>query len=698
MNYKLVIAEKPSVAKTIADVLGSKERKDGFIIGNGYIVSWCIGHLITLAKAESYDKTFSRWRYTDLPIIPDNWKYSVSEDKIKQIELLSKLMNKSDIDVVINACDAGREGELIFRLVYDYCKCDKDVKRLWISSMEEKAISEGFNNLKSGTEYDNLYKSALCRAKADWIVGINATRLFSILYDDTLNVGRVQSPTLSLIAERESGISNFVKESFYVPVIECDNFTAEGEKTKDKEYAEKIIADCDGKPIVIKSVEKQKKTISCYKLFDLTSLQREANRIFGYTAQQTLDYVQSLYEKKLTTYPRTDSRYLTGDMENGIKPLAEIICSSVTFLNSIKLTVNTKQVIDNSKVTDHHAIIPTISIKNADISSLPTGEKNILYMICTRFICAVGNKCEYDETIINIECDGNIFTAKGRTIINDGFKLADKAFRDYYKHQEENTSENIVLPNFTEGEILHNAAVCMREGVTSPPKSYTEDTLLKAMETAGTDELIETAERKGIGTPATRAGIIEKLVKSKFIERKGRKLLPTQKGINLISVLPDMLKSPYLTAEWENKLKKVEYGELTADDFINDIRDFITEIITENTIPKQEYKALFSSNQINAEPVGICPRCKNKVYESKRGFFCENTACEFGIWKENVFFASKRVTVTRNIVETLLKEGRIFMPELYSEKMKKTYSATIHLNDGGGKYVSFRLDFSKPKI
>lgn len=698
MNYKLVIAEKPSVAKSIADVIGSKERKDGFFIGNGYIVSWCIGHLITLANAESYDKTFSKWHYHDLPIIPDNWKYSVSENKTKQIELLSELLNRSDIDIVINACDAGREGELIFRLVYDYCKCEKSVKRLWISSMEERAVSEGFNNLKSGTEYDNLYKSALCRAKADWIVGINATRLFSILYDDTLNVGRVQSPTLALIAERERDISKFVKEPFYMPVIECDTFTAAGEKTKDKKSVEKIIADCDGKPIVIKSVEKQRKTISCYKLFDLTSLQREANRIFGYTAQQTLDYVQSLYEKKLTTYPRTDSRYLTSDMEKGIPPLAEIVCSSVTFLSSIKLAVNAKQVIDNSKVTDHHAIIPTESIKNADISSLPAGEKNILYMICTRLVCAVGDKCEYEETVINIECDGNIFTAKGRMIINNGFKAADKAFKDYYKHQEENISENAVLTDFAEGEILHNAAVGMREGFTSPPKYYTEDTLLKAMETAGTDELTENAERKGIGTPATRAGIIEKLVKSNFIERKGKNLLPTQKGINLISVLPDRLKSTYLTAEWENKLKNVEYGKLSADEFINGIRDFITEIIAENTVPKQEYKSLFSSNQINNELVGICPRCKNKVYENKRGFFCENKACEFALWKENVFFNSKCVKLTRDIVETLLKEGRIFMPELYSEKMKKTYSATIYLNDSGGKYVSFKLDFSNPKI
>lgn len=698
MNYKLVIAEKPSVAKTIADILGSKERKEGFLIGNGYIVSWCIGHLITLARAESYDKTFSKWCYHDLPIVPDNWKYSVSEDKIKQIELLSKLVNRSDIDAVINACDAGREGELIFRLVYDYCKCEKPVKRLWISSMEEKAILKGFNNLKSSVQYDNLYKSALCRAKADWIVGINATRLFSILYDDTLNVGRVQSPTLALIAERERDISKFIEEPFYVPIIECNNFTAEGGKSKNKKYAEKIILDCDGKPIVIKSVKKQKKTISCYKLFDLTTLQREANYIFGYTAQQTLDYVQSLYEKKLTTYPRTDSRYLTDDMENGIQLLSEIICSSVAFLNSVKLVVNAKQVIDSSKVTDHHAIIPTISMKNFNISSLPAREKNILYMICTRFICAVGDKCEYDETIVNIECGGNIFTAKGKIITENGFKTADKAFKDYYKHQEENISQNVVLPNFTEGEILHNATIGMREGITSPPKSYTEDTLLKAMETAGTDELIETAERKGIGTPATRAGIIEKLVKSKFIERKGRKLLPTQKGINLISVLPDMLKSPYLTAEWENKLKKVEYGELTDDEFINGIRDFISEIITENTVPKQEYKALFSSSRINIEPVGICPRCGNKIYENKRGFFCENKVCEFALWKENVFFNSKRVKLTRDIAETLLKEGRIFMPELYSEKMKKTYSATIYLNDSGGKYVSFRLDFSKPKI
>jgi len=696
VSYKLIIAEKPSVAKTISDVLKCKEKKDGFFIGNGYIVSWCIGHLIELANPENYDKTLLRWRYQDLPIIPESWKYSAAQDKGKQIKLLSELMNRNDVDIVINACDAGREGELIFRLVYHYCKCKKTIKRLWISSMEESAVLNGFNNLRSSSDYDNLYQSALCRARADWIVGINATRLFSILYDETLNVGRVQSPTLALIVEREQKIKNFVKEPFYIPQIDCKTFKAIGDVITDKKSAESVISDCNNKTAIIKSIDKQKKSISCNKLFDLTTLQREANRIFGYTAQQTLDYAQTLYEKKLTTYPRTDSRFLTSDMENSLNSLVESVLSAIPFFNSIKPIINTKHVIDNSKVTDHHAIIPTVSITKTNISSLPKGEMNILYMICVCLVCAVGDKCEYEETIVNVECGGHIFTAKGKTIINKGFKEADEAFRKYLKNQIEDTNcENIELPEIKDEEIIENTTVTLKEGFTSPPTSHTEDTLLKAMETAGTDELVKDAERKGIGTPATRAGIIEKLVKSNFIERKGKKLLPTKKGENLISILPGTLKSPYLTAEWENKLKNIEQGKITADDFMNGINAFITEIIEENSIPKQEYKTLFSTNQISSEPVGICPRCKNHIYENKRGFFCENKACEFAIWKENVFFSSKRVKVTREIAIELLTKGYVFMPKLYSEKMGKNYSANIYLNDSGGKYVSFRLEFVK---
>lgn len=696
---KLVITEKPSVARILSVVLKSNERKDGFFIGNDYIISWCIGHLVNFAKAENYNENYAKWRYSDLPIIPKDWKYIVSSDKAKQMNLLSELMNRKDINVIINACDAGREGELIFRLVYEYCKCKKTIKRLWISSMEESSIINGFNNLHSGDNYNKLYESALCRTKADWIVGINATRLFSILYGETLNIGRVQSPTLALIVKREQEIVKFIKEPFYIPEIDLKDFKAVGERLKDKSLAEDVILSCNGKSAFVKSISKQKKSISCPKLFDLTTLQREANQIFGYTAQQTIDYAQSLYEKKVITYPRTDSRYLTHDMENNLKSLIKSVSLVIPFLNSMKLSKNINQVIDSSKVTDHHAIIPTNYITTMDISSLPTGERNILYMINNRLICAVGDKSEYNETIITIECNGYIFMSKCKNIINQGFQLIDKIFKSYCKVQSDvdNIFEPLELPETINGKIFNNVVVNLKEGYTFPPKLYTEDTLLKAMETAGTQELIPDVERKGLGTSATRAGIIEKLIKSEFIERKGKNLLSTTKGKNLIAVLPDILISPSLTVEWENKLKYIEQGNLTQKEFMEDIYNFIIKIVDENTIPNNKYKLLFTSNQNNnIKHIGICPCCKNQILENNKGFFCENKACKFAVWKNNIFFKSKKIELTKDIINTLLKEGRIFMPKLYSEKTGKDYSATIILEDSS-KYVNFKIEFNSNK-
>lgn len=693
---KLVITEKPSVAKTISAVLKAKELKDGFFIGNGYIISWCIGHLLSLARAESYDEKYAKWRYADLPIIPKDYKYTVSSDKEKQIKVLVELMKRDDVENVINACDSGREGELIFRLVYEHGKCKKPIKRLWISSMEELAITDGFNNLHDGSNYDNLHQSALCRTRADWIVGINATRLFSVLYGETLNVGRVQSPTLSLIVNREQEIAKFIKEPFYVPEIDCKTFKATGEKIKNKQEAENVMCACNDKSAFVKSISKSGKYTSPPKLFDLTTLQREANRIFGYTAQQTLDYVQSLYEKKLSTYPRTDSRYLTTDMENSLNYLINKVAITIPFLNKINLNINSSQVVDNSKVTDHHAIIPTMSISSSNISSLPSGELNILNMICTRLATALDNKYEYEESIAVIECNGYIFKTKGKIIINEGFRLIDKMFKSHYKCEDKDSveNENIELPQIFEGEKFDNITAVIKEKFTTPPKSYTEDTLLKAMELAGTEELVEDIERKGLGTPATRAGIIEKLVKTEFINRQGKKLLPTEKGINLISILPDTLKSSSLTAEWENKLKNIEQGKLGQSEFMNDICDFTSQLIRENSTPKEEYKSLFTSNSNNhLESVGICPRCKNKILESKKIFVCENKSCEFILWKDSIFFKSKKVELTKSIVSTLLAEGRIFMPKLYSQKTGKTYSANIVLDDTGGKYVNFKMEF-----
>lgn len=690
---KLVIAEKPSVAKSIAAVLNSNERKDGFFIGNNYIISWCVGHLVGLATADSYDEKYSKWNYSDLPIIPDKWQYKVASDKTKQIKILSELMKRKDVEAVINACDAGREGELIFRLVYEHNKCKKSIQRLWISSMEEKAIIDGFNNLKSGEDYDNLYNSALCRTRADWIVGINATRLFSVLYGETLNVGRVQSPTLALIVEREQDISNFKKEPFYTPEINCGNFTAIGEKTKDKSIAEAIVAKCNLRNAVATHVSNQEKSISCPKLYDLTTLQREANRMFGYTAQQTLDYLQSLYEKKLTTYPRTDSRYLTDNMENGIKELVQSVFSAVSFLNSMKPTINAKQVINNSKVTDHHAIIPTTTMVKSDLTSLPKGELNILHMVCIRLASAVGEKHIYNETVVTLDCEGSLFEAKGKSISVHGWLLYETVFKSLHKKRNENESNK--LPKISEGEVFESVKAVLKEGYTQPPKHFNEDTLLSAMEKAGTEDLTEEAERKGLGTPATRAGIIEKLIKTKFLERKNKDILPTQKGINLITVLPDNIKSPVLTAEWENQLKQIEQGGLSSKDFMNNISLLVKELVENNTMPNEEYEDLFPNFKNKGIPIGKCPRCNHNVIESKKGFFCEDKACKFALWKNNHFFKSKKKELSKDIATALLKDGRFFMSGLYSEKTGKTYSATVLLDDTGGRYVNFKLEFPK---
>ena len=693
---KLVIAEKPSVAMSLAAVLGATERKDGYLEGSGYLVSWCVGHLLELAQPEAYKEQYAKWRYEDLPILPENWKYEVPKDKKTQLALLCRLMKDKRVDSVVCATDAGREGELIFRLVYEYAGCKKPMERLWISSMEDAAIREGFDHLHPGSDYDKLYDAAVCRAGADWLIGINATRLFSVLYGVTLNVGRVMSPTLALLVQRESDIESFISKPFYVPEITCGGFTASGEKMTERSEAEKIRMDCDHNSAFVRSVEKQVKTIQPPRLYDLTTLQRECNRIYGYTAQQTLDYVQSLYEKKLATYPRTDSQYLTKDMQATAASLILWLRDNMTFGKGYAGEPDIDRVTDDSKVTDHHAIIPTVEIARTDLSELPSGERDVLTLLVVRLLCATTQVHRFEAVTAILDCQGYTFTAKGKTILQSGWKEVERIHRMSIRQSETEHRENedAALPVLKEGQTFETVSASLREGKTSPPKHYTEDTLLSAMETAGAEDMPEDAERKGLGTPATRAATLEKLVSAGFVQRKKKQLIPTEKGRNLIAVLPDNIKSPILTAEWESMLKQVEHGELSATSFMDQIADMSRTLVKEHTAPEKCFADLFPSSRETAhEAVGVCPRCGAPVYEGKKGFFCNNRECCFALWKDNRFFSSKKKSITKSVAAALLKEGRISMSGLYSEKTGKTYDAEVILDDTGGKYVNFKLEF-----
>ena len=697
---KLVIAEKPSVAMSLAAVLGATERKDGYLEGPGYLVSWCVGHLLELAQPEAYKEQYAKWRYEDLPILPENWKYEVPKDKKKQLALLCRLMKDKRVDSVVCATDAGREGELIFRLVYEYAGCNKPMERLWISSMEDAAIREGFDHLRPGSDYDKLYDAAVCRAGADWLIGINATRLFSVLYGVTLNVGRVMSPTLALLVQRESDIESFISKPFYVPEITCGGFTASGEKMTERSEAEKIRMDCDHNSAFVRSVEKQVKTIQPPRLYDLTTLQRECNRIYGYTAQQTLDYVQSLYEKKLATYPRTDSQYLTKDMQATAASLILWLRDNMPFGKGCAGEPDIDRVTDDSKVTDHHAIIPTVEIARTDLSELPSGERDVLTLLAVRLLCATTQANRFEAVTAMLDCQGYTFTAKGKTILQSGWKEVERIHRMSIRQSETEHRENedAALPVLKEGQTFETVSASLREGKTSPPKHYTEDTLLSAMETAGAEDMPDDAKRKGLGTPATRAATLEKLVSAGFVQRKKKQLISTEKGRNLIAVLPDNIKSPILTAEWESMLKQVEHGELSATSFMDQIADMSRTLVKEHTAPEKRFADLFPSSRETAhEAVGVCPRCGAPVYEGKKGFFCDNRECSFALWKDNRFFSSKKKSITKSVAAALLKEGRISMSGLYSEKTGKTYDAEVILDDTGGKYVNFKLEFPVKK-
>ena len=685
---------------SLAAVLGATERKDGYLEGSGYLVSWCVGHLLELAQPEAYKEQYAKWRYEDLPILPENWKYEVPKDKKTQLALLCRLMKDKRVDSVVCATDAGREGELIFRLVYEYAGCNKPMERLWISSMEDAAIREGFDHLRPGSDYDKLYDAAVCRAGADWLIGINATRLFSVLYGVTLNVGRVMSPTLALLVQRESDIESFISKPFYVPEITCGGFTASGEKMTERSEAEKIRMDCDHNSAFVRSVEKQVKTIQPPRLYDLTTLQRECNRIYGYTAQQTLDYVQSLYEKKLATYPRTDSQYLTKDMQATAASLILWLRDNMPFGKSCAGEPDIDRVTDDSKVTDHHAIIPTVEIARTDLSELPSGERDVLTLLAVRLLCATTQANRFEAVTAILDCHGYTFTAKGKTILQSGWKEVERIYRMSIRQSETERRENedAALPVLKEGQTFETVSASLREGKTSPPKHYTEDTLLSAMETAGAEDMPDDAERKGLGTPATRAATLEKLVSAGFVQRKKKQLIPTEKGRNLIAVLPDNIKSPILTAEWESMLKQVEHGELSATSFMDQIADMSRTLVKEHTAPEKCFADLFPSSRETAhEAVGVCPRCGAPVYEGKKGFFCDNRECSFALWKDNRFFSGKKKSITKSVAATLLKEGRISMSGLYSEKTGKTYDAEVILDDTGGKYVNFKLEFPVKK-
>ena len=679
MMKRLVIAEKPSVGMSIASVLGVKGRNDGYMEGRDYIVSWCFGHLAELVNAEGYDEKYAKWRYDDLPIVPAGWKYKISRDKYQQFETLRQLMNRSDVSEVINACDAGREGELIFRNMYAVTGCKKPVLRLWISSMEDAAIEQGFRELKNGQEYDNLFAAARCREWADWLVGINATRLFSVLYHRTLNVGRVVSPTLALLVQREAEIDAFKPEAFYTLELNFGDFTAASEKKKRKSDAEAMLQNM-GVPVV-KSVKTKEKSEKAPALYDLTSLQRDANRIFGYTAQQTLDYVQSLYEQKLCTYPRTDSRFLTDDMEDGVRAI--VLCSANIADAEAPVVAMLNQVCNSAKVSDHHAIIPTIHAGEINLSTLPIGEREVLKLIACQVLRAVCEMYRYRETVTEIECGGNIFTAKGKIVTSLGWKT--------YNGKEQ---KETILPDVSEGDTLQIAGTEIKEGFTTPPAHFTEDALLSAMESAGKEDMPEDAERKGLGTPATRAGIIEKLVATGFVSRKKAKktvhLIPSSTGISLITVLPEQLQSPLLTAEWEHKLKQIERGEYSADTFMSEIALMVNELIKTYKVIKGA-EVLFPSGR---DVIGKCPRCGGDVTESKKGFFCECNDCRFGLWKDNKFLTAKKIALTKKAVSELLKNGRYPVKGIFSEKTGKSYDATLTLSDDGAKTV-YSLDFGK---
>ena len=687
MSLQLVIAEKPSVARSIATVIGADEKQTGYWQGGGYLVSWCIGHLVSFAEADQYDEKYCKWRYEDLPILPQPWQFVVPDEKKQQFEVLRALLNRPDVDSVTAATDAGREGELIFRFVYQMAGCTKPVKRLWISSMEDAAIREGFANLCPDSDYDALYQSALCRAKADWLVGINATRLFSVLYHKTLTVGRVQTPTLKMLVDRDAKILRFQKEKYYTVGIQSGSLKADSGRIADAETANSLKEKCTGANAVCTSIRREKKAEQPPKLYDLTTLQREANRLFGFTAKQTLDYAQQLYEKKLLTYPRTDSQYLTEDMGQTAQHLVSDLLGLLPFAQGLDLTPEVGRILNSKKVSDHHAIIPTSEFVKQGFTGLAESECKLMNLVCSKLLCAVAAPHEYETVTAVFSCAGNEFAAKGKTVLVPGWKEIDQRFRATLKADTEEEVLN-ALPELAEGQNF-SMTTDISEHFTSPPKAYTEDTLLSAMERAGAEDMPEEAERKGLGTPATRAAILEKLVQMGFVQRKGKQLVPTKDGINLAVVLPESLTSPVLTAEWENRLTEIAKGNADADEFMAEIEAQVRQLVKTYSCISADKQNLFQSERVI---IGKCPRCSENVYESKKNFYCGNRSCQFVMWKNDRFFEQRKKAFTPKIAAALLKNGKAKVKGLYSEKTGKTYDATVLLADTGGKYVNYRVE------
>ena len=687
---KLIVTEKPSVAISYARILGVHGRQDGYLEGNGYLVSWCVGHLVELAPPSAYGEQYVKWNIADLPILPEKWQYLVSASTKKQFGILKKLMHRADVNTVVNSCDAGREGELIFRLVYEQAGCKKPVSRLWLSSMEDSAVRAGFANLKPSTEYDALYQAALCRERADWMVGINCSRLFSCLYGRPLAVGRVMTPTLAMTVEREAAIAAFVPKKFYTVALELTSgFVASSRRISEKAAAEKLLAGCREEMVsTIQKITRKEKAENPPPLYDLTTLQRDANRLLGYSAQQTLDYVQSLYEKQLTTYPRTDSCYIADEDEEMLEELAEELEDFLGFVSedADDDVPRTRRTVNRQKVTDHHAILPTRSMLQADLDALPKGERNILKLIIARTLMAVSKPFRYLETLLTTECAGEEFTAKGKEILEEGWKAVErKVLADILNRKREFTA----LPQVEESECgILNAE--LKEGQTSPPKHFTEDTLLHSMETASADSMPEGVERQGIGTPATRAATIEKLVQKGFLERKGDKktkvLLPTDKGKALITVMPEEIQSADMTADWETKLLRVERGEMEPETFMTEINDMISSLV--NTTEAVKGASALMKNKV----IGVCPNCGNSVVEREKGYFCENRECRFVLWKDNAFFKRLGKRMDAHVADRLLRDGRVRLKDCKSSK-GKTYNATVLLSTEADGRSKFSLEF-----
>lgn len=670
----LVVAEKNSVAETIAQVLGGGVKKKGYIENSNYLITWCVGHLVSLAEPGFYDERYAekQWRFEYLPMIPKDWRLVPNNNTKAQLNVIKSLMYRTDVTEIVCATDAGREGECIFRYVYYYLKCQKPVKRLWTSSLESSAIRKAFSELKNDAEYNNLFMAGYARAKADWLVGMNATRLFSIRYKSSLSVGRVQTPTLAMIVERDNKIRNFVKEKYFKVNIDCGDFIASSERIDDEYAANQLAYRCNGEQASIADTQREEKQVSPPKLYDLTTLQRDANRICGFTAQQTLDYTQSLYEKKLVTYPRTDSQYIIDDMEQTVRETIGIVGYTFqSIAQYISANPNINRCINNKKVSDHHAILPTKEIHRADLSGLSQGEQNILFLVSSRLLVSTSESYIYESIKITVECENHDFYASGTTVIQYGFKVLEKAINSHFNNRKSESKENVQdLKNIT-AKVYPNVSAYTSEHYTSPPEQYTDGTLLKAMETAGNSDYDENAdvEKKGLGTPATRANIIETLLLRKYIKREKKSLIPTEKGINLIKVVPDEVKSPKMTAQWETILQSVEKGERSSREFTSAISEYVIKLVNKYS----QFDSNFNLN-FSYDSIGICPKCGKKVIDFPKAYSCESgkNGCGFVIWKK---FAEKKISLTQ--AKKLLSKGKSDLIKGFKKKTGETFDTYL---------------------